>query len=52
VPRSVYTVVYIDPATGFLKREEFDTHRDREERIAKLKNAGVREISRGHFETR
>ena len=51
MPRSVYTVLYVDPATGFLKRLEFDTHRDREDKIRELKAAGVRELTRGSFET-
>jgi len=50
VPRTVYTILYMDPATGFLKREEFDTHRAQETRITELVKRGVTRIQRGHFE--
>ena len=48
--RTVYYINYIDPETGFLKREEFDHHRDMEPRIQELKAKGVKHFTRGHFE--
>jgi len=49
-PRRVYYINYLDPRTGFLKREEMDTHRDQETRIAELTKAGVTRITKGSFE--
>lgn len=50
-PRRIYYINYIDPETGFLKREEFDTHRDADKRIAELKADGVRHTTTGSFES-
>jgi len=49
-PRRIYYVNYIDPRTGFLKREEAENHRDLEARIQALKDAGVIHITEGSFE--
>jgi len=49
-PRRIYYVNYIDPRTGFLKREETDSHRDIEARIQELKEAGVLHMTEGSFE--
>ena len=45
----VYYINYIDPKTGFLEREEFTTHRAREERIARLRAKGITRITTGAF---
>ena len=50
-PRRIYYINYIDPKTGFLKREEFTTHRDMVERIAKLRAEGITNFNKGSFET-
>jgi len=47
----VYYINYIDPRTGFLKREEFDSHSDLETRIAALRRQGVARMTEGSFET-
>jgi len=49
-PRRVYYITYMDPRTGFLKREEFDVHHDQETRIAELRKAGVTRMTTGSFE--
>jgi len=49
-PRRTYYINYIDPRTGFLKREEFDSHRDQMNRVDELKRQGVMYISHNHFE--
>jgi len=50
-PARVYYVNYIDPTTGFLKREETTDHRALTDRIADLKKRGVVHITEGSFET-
>jgi len=50
-PRRVYYINYLDPKTGFLEREEFDSHRDRDTRVAELRKASVTRITEGSFET-
>jgi len=50
-PRRRYYLNYIDAKTGFLRREEFDSHRDRDTRIQELRKAGVTHITEGSFET-
>ena len=50
-PRRVYYISYIDPATGFLKREEMDSHRIQEARIEELKTKGVKHFYKGSYET-
>jgi len=50
-PARVYYVNYIDPATGFLKREETTGHRALTDRIAELKKAGVVHVTVGSYET-
>lgn len=47
--RRIYYLNYLDPKTGFLKREEANTHRELEERVAELKSQGVKEITKGSF---
>lgn len=49
-PRRIYYINYIDKETGFLKREEFDRHRDQTTRISKLKAEGVTHITPGSYE--
>ena len=46
----IYYINYIDPKTGFLKREEFTTHRAMTERIAKLEDEGIKDFTKGGFE--
>lgn len=48
-PKRIYYVNYIDPATGFLKREEFTSHRARSDRITILKKQGVTNFNIGSF---
>jgi len=50
-PRRIYYINYIDPRTGFLKREESENHKDIETRKAELKKRGVLHIAEGSFET-
>lgn len=49
-PRRVYYINYLDPDTGFLKREEFDRHQDQDARIAELKKKGIVHFNKGSFE--
>jgi len=49
-PRRVYYINYIDAKTGFLRREEFDSHHDQENRIAILTKEGTTRITKGSFE--
>jgi len=49
-PRRTYYINYIDTKTGFLRREEFDTNRSRDQREAELRAAGVTRITKGSFE--
>jgi hypothetical protein len=49
-PRIIYYINYVDPETGFIRREEFTVHRAQEERIAELKRKGVKNIVEGHYE--
>ena len=48
MPR-IYYINYLDPKTGFLKREEFTRHRNQEERIRELRAAGVKHIIEASF---
>lgn len=50
-PRRIYYINYIDPATGFLKREEFDSHSDMDTRIQELKKRGILHFNKGSFES-
>lgn len=45
----VYYIRYIDPKTGFQKREEFDTTRERTKRIEELKKEGVTTLAVGSY---
>ena len=49
-PRRVYYINYLDPETGFLKREEFDRHRDQEDRVAELRAQGVTRITKSSYQ--
>jgi hypothetical protein len=49
-PRTIYYINYLDPTTGFLKREEYTEHRRQEERIRQLRAAGVRYITEGQYQ--
>jgi len=46
----IYYINYIDPRTGFLKREEAENHKDIDARIRELKERGVLHITEGSFE--
>jgi hypothetical protein len=50
-PRVIYYINYIDPVTGFLRREEYTEHRRLDDRIRELRAAGVKYITEGKFET-
>ena len=43
-----YYITYIDPRTGFLIREDFDSHAEWQECVRKLKRAGA-EIATGTY---
>ena len=45
----IYYINYIDPTTGFLKREEFTRHKDQKERIRELQAAGIKHITQASF---
>jgi len=49
-PRRIYYINYLDLKTGFIKREEFDRHRDLVDRIAELRAQGVTRITEGSYE--
>ena len=49
-PRRIYYINYLDPKTRFLKREEFESHRDMEARIQELKDLGMVHFNKGSFE--
>jgi hypothetical protein len=44
----IYYINYIDPETGFLRREEFMSHRERDRRMEELRRKGVKHITTGH----
>jgi len=50
-PRRTYYINYIDPRTGFLKREESENHKDIEKLKQQLKERGVLHMATGSFET-
>jgi len=50
MPKRVYYLTWLDPTTGFLKREEFDHHRDLEARLRELRQKGVTHTTQGAFE--
>jgi len=48
-PQRIYYLRWIDPKTGFPKREEFTSRRTRAEREEQLKDQGVKHISKGSY---
>jgi len=49
--KRVYYITYMDPDTGFLRREEYDTHREQEDRKRMLRRMGVVRIHQGSYRT-
>jgi len=49
-PARVYYITYLDPNTGFLKREEFDNHRAQSARQRDLMKEGITRVQTGSFE--
>jgi hypothetical protein len=45
----VYYVTYIDPKTGFLKREDTEDHRTLQKRVAELVSQGVTILATGQY---
>ena len=45
----VYYITYIDPRTGFLRREETESHRELQRRIAELVAQGVTILATGQY---
>jgi len=45
--KRVWYINYIDPKTGFLKHEEYDSHRTMEARVAELRAAGITNLTKG-----
>jgi hypothetical protein len=45
----IYYINYIDPETGFLTREEYMSHRKRDQRIEELRRKGVQYMATGHY---
>jgi len=50
MPRRIYYINWLDPETGFLKRDEYTSHRDQTARIEELRRRGVTRITEGSFE--
>ena len=50
-PQRIYYIRYIDPKTGFQKREEFDTQHAREKRIETLTAEDVKTLMKGSYLT-
>jgi len=46
-PRRVWYINYIDPKTGFLRHEEYNSHRDMEARATELRAQGVTHLTKG-----
>ena len=48
-PQRIYYLRWIDPTTGFPKREEFTSRRARRKREEELKLQGVKHTARGSY---
>jgi hypothetical protein len=45
----VYYVTYIDPRTGFMRREETESHQSLQKRVAELVAQGVTILATGQY---
>lgn len=48
-PGRVYYITYLDPTSGFLKRYEATSHKDRDAMVETLRDKGVVHYSTGSY---